>query len=233
MAIITIAAPLSGIRGKVGGVIYSANKSGPYLKGWARGSNPRTFLQTEHRSVFTSLSTTWRTLSAADKLTWDDYAALPAQELTNSLGEDYSIPGFNWYIRININRNNFTDGFTDVAPTTGTPAMPDLNEVLAFSTADAGSTRISLNVGTPGDGERMAIKAEMVTSQGNVAGPEIKTFMIIRKRALGQLNFAFKDELLEHFGTAQIGQKVFASIQQQSADGRRSAPATGSADITV
>lgn len=232
MAKITLASPISGIRGKVGGLIYSANKAGPYLKTWSRGSNPRSFIQTGHRAKLIDFSITWSTLSASEKTGWITYAALPAQDLVNSLGETYSISGFNWFIRINLNRESSNDGLTTTAPTGGTPATPDVESLLAFSTADSSNTRIRLTASSPGLGERIVIKAVLVYSQGNEASPQIRTFMRVRQRDIIEQNFAFKEELLEHFGTAQIGQKVFALVYQQSSEGRRSAPASGVGDIT-
>lgn len=228
MAILTFASPVSGLRGKVGGNIFSANKGGPYLKAWSRGSNPRTFVQSGHRANFISFSTTWITLSQANRDSWDTYAALTAQDLINSLGETYSISGFNWFIRINLNRESFGDGLLSAAPTGGTPATPIIQVVDAFSTAAAGVTNIKLTAGSPGLGERLAIKAEMAYGEGRQVLSQIRTFMLTQQQSIGTVNFGFKTELLEHFGTAQIGQKVFCSILHQSSEGRRSAPANGS-----
>lgn len=233
MAIITIAAPLSGIRGKVGGLIYSANKGGPYLKAWARGPNPRTLLQTTHQANLGGLAISWKTLTVAEQDAWDTYAALAAQDLTNSLGETYSISGFNWYIRINLNRLSAGDASTAIAPVGGTPTAPTIDFVKAFPTDDPGTTNITLTSGSAGLGERMVIKAVLVNSAGNLATPRVRTFMLTQELDISTLVFPFKSELLEHFGTAQLDQKLFCTIQQQSAEGRRSSPASGSSIMGV
>lgn len=233
MAIITLAAPVSGIRGKVGGLVYSANKSGPYLKSWARGSNPRTRKQTSHRANLVSFSLTWNTLSDADKLTWDVYAALPAQDLTNSLGEDYSISGFNWFIRINLNRFSIGDAVRLIAPTTTQPASQTIEDVFLFETGSASTTNIELPAGGGTGNPRFVIKAELVTSSGNIAGPAVRSFMLSNRFGEGVTTLPFMDELLEHFGTALEGQKVFVTLQVQSEQGRRSAPVAASAVTSV
>lgn len=231
MAIISLASPVSGIRGKVGGNVFSANKAGPYLKAWSRGSNPRSFLQGTHRSTLIGFSTAWITLSAAEKLAWDVYADLPAQELTNSLGETYKVSGFNWYIGINLNRASFGDAFTKIAPVAGTPATPTVERVRGFTFAVGNLSNLLCVVGSAGLGERMVLKAEIVTSQGNVAGPKVTTFLKTVKLDIAVRTFTFKSDLLVRFGTPFIGQKLFATIQQQSPEGRRSIPVGDSGDI--
>ena len=231
MAIIQLAAPISGIRGKVGGLIYSQNKGGPYLKQWARSSNPRSLPQSNNRSLLVKFATFWNTLNNAERATWDVYAALPAQDLINSLGETYSISGFNWFIRINMNRASDGQNTRRAAPTAGTPATPIIEVVNAFSSDSAGVTNIRLIVGSPGLGERLAIHAVMAPSAGSGFVAQVNAFMLTQQLAVGVRNFGFKDELIEHFGTQQIGQKVFCTIRQQSMEGRRSAPAAGSAEI--
>lgn len=222
MAIITLAAPISGIRGKVGGIIYSANKAGPFVKSWARGSNPRTFLQTVHRSSLSGFAIAWKTLSGSEQSAWDTYAALPAQDLTNSLGETYSISGFNWYIRINLNRLSAGDAFTKIAPTLTVPTAPTIDTMTVSETDSASDTFITLQAGSPGLGERLVIKAVLVSSSGVLVMAKVTTFMLTQELAIGVLDIPFKPELLTHFGTAQVGQRCFATIQHQDIEGRRS-----------
>ncbi len=231
MAIISLAAPVSGIRGKVGGVIYSQNGSGPYLKAWARGSNPRTLTQSNHRANLVSFSQTWKTLTAGQRSGWDTYAALAAQELFNSLGESYYISGFLWFIRLNLNGLSAGDSLFTTAPVSGIPATPIIEEVFAFPTDDAGITNIELQAGSPGLGERLVIKAELLNSVGRLVLAEVRTFMLTQELDIAVVNIPFKTELLEHFGTAQVGQKLFCTIQHQSDEGRRSAPASGSVAV--
>jgi len=232
MAIITLAAPVSGIRGKVGGVVYSANRSGPYVKAWSRGSNPNTLLQTAHRANLSGLAISWRALSGAQQTAWDVYAALPAQDLTNSLGETYSISGFNWYIRINLNRLSASDASTAIAPVLTVPVTPIIDSMQVKETASGSDTFITLQAGSPGLGERIVIKAELVSSSGQLVEAQVRTFMLTQELDIAIVVFPFKPELLSHFGTAQIGQRCFATAQHQDSEGRRSTVASINAVVT-
>jgi hypothetical protein len=232
MAIIKLSSPISGIRGEVGGLVYSANKAGPYLKTWARGTNPRSFAQTNHRSNLVILSTSWRNLSPTQKNNWVNYANDVSNELFNSLGEGYFISGHNWFIRINLNRFSFGEGIRQNSPAIGVPASPIVDTVQAVSTANPAGTFIRLAIGSPGLGQRCAVKAIMVNSIGRLVQAQVKTFMITTQQSAALRAFQFKPELLAKFGTAQIGQVVFATIQHQNSEGRRSPAVAGRGSIT-
>ena len=128
MAIIKIGAPLTGIRGTIGGITYSANKSGPYAKAWARSSNPRTEKQTTERSYLAELSTKWRDIGWLYRAAWDSFAALPAQELTNSLGEAYYASGWNWFCKCNIRLLRLSRTPESLSPSQARPAAPAIND---------------------------------------------------------------------------------------------------------
>ncbi len=124
MAITKIGPPLSGIRGTIGGITFSANGSSTYAKSWSKGSNPRTELQSEIRGQLAEKSAAWRTLTAPQKATWDTFAALPAQNLVNSLGETYSASGFNWFSKCNIRLDRLARVNIVAVPTQARPAAP-------------------------------------------------------------------------------------------------------------
>jgi len=128
MAITKIGPPLAGIRGTLGGVIYSANKSGPYARAWAPPSNPRTSKQTTERSFLGEMSTAWRNLSDAQRTAWDTFAALGAQELFNSLGESYYASGFNWFTKCNVRLLRLGRAIISAVPTQARPAAPDIDD---------------------------------------------------------------------------------------------------------
>lgn len=100
MAIIKLAAPVAGIRGSVGGIIYSANQSGPYARAYAKGADPRSQKQTTQRATLAGNTRAWADLSDAQRLAWDTWAALPAQAKTNPLGETYYCSGFQWFVTV-------------------------------------------------------------------------------------------------------------------------------------
>ncbi len=146
MAIVKFAAPISGLRGTVGGLIYSANGSGPYVKAYAKPPNPRTPLQTRQRANLGSLPAGWQALTPTQKTDWNTFAALPAQDLINALGETYSISGWLWYVKTNLrlDRTGQTRNVTE--PTQARPAAPTIS---AFRVTEAGADPTLTVGGTP------------------------------------------------------------------------------------
>lgn len=220
MAILAFQAPVSGLRGKVGGQVYSANKSGPYLKAWAKGSNPRTERQTAHRGILVVFSQAWRDITASQRSDWDDYAALSAQDKINSLGETFSASGFNWFVQINIARDQAGQAQLDDAPTLAVPSTVIIDNLLFRTTAATPVTRFRVNSASPDIAEQHIVHAVVVNSDGVISQTEIRAFMVNVIPNMDD-NVQFQDEVEEAFGTIVLGQTLFATIAAQNADGRQ------------
>lgn len=102
MAIIKIGPPLSGIRGTIGGITYSANAATPYAKLWAQGPKKNTPKQSVQRAFQSQMPLLWNDMTDVQRAAWRTFAADPDQELTNSLGEAYYASGFNWFCKCNV-----------------------------------------------------------------------------------------------------------------------------------
>lgn len=101
MAIIKFGVIVTDMRGKLGASIFSKNGTGNYVKAWAQPPNPKTDRQVTQRITLANNNWAWAALSPANKALWNTYAALPAQQLTNSMGVTYYISGYLWFIKIN------------------------------------------------------------------------------------------------------------------------------------
>jgi len=173
MASVKFAAPVSGLRGKLGGIVFSANSSSNYCKPWARGAVRHTALTSVQRRTLGTHAIAWRSLSAANAATWNVYAADVTNELTNSLGVAYYASGFNWFVGINQNRINLGLAQLDTAPATGVPAAPTV--VLASCSA---SPNAALGL-TWGAGEFTTLYGRVYVSlspPGNNAVPPISRY---------------------------------------------------------
>lgn len=98
MAKVTVAPPLSDIRGKVGNLTYSKNASGNYVTQNNFPTNPRSLKQSRQRAIFASQSSEWANLFGGFKSAWGEYASLPAQELTDSMGNPYYASAKAWFL---------------------------------------------------------------------------------------------------------------------------------------
>jgi len=161
MAITKIGPPLAGIRGTLGGVVYSANGSGTYCKPWAPPSNPRTELQMVERSYLASMPALWQALSSAQRTAWDTFAALGAQALVNSLGETYYASGYNWFVKCNIRLLRVGRATISAAPTIPRPAAPTIT---------------GLNVTQAGTDTEISIGGTVIFSTEKVGAEAVNAF---------------------------------------------------------
>lgn len=228
MAIVQLGGVVTGIRGKVGGVIYSANKSGPYARTWSRGANVRSELQTTGRGVQAELAQTWRTLDAGDRADWDLWAADPEQELTNVFGEAYYISGFLWFVKINRWLNTVGRAVMETVPTSPAPTAPSVT-TLVVSAGDVDSV-ITYPANEFGAAFDCVIELAIGQSVGAAAMP-IKPMVIGGWQVPGGTSLTITDEVLERCGNVQVGQRAFARVYRQTAEGYRSAPSAIASDV--
>lgn len=128
MAIIKIGPPLAGIRGTIGGITYSANGATPYAKLWAQGPKKNTPKQSVQRSFQSTMPALWNDMTDVQRAAWRTFAADPAQEMTNSLGEAYYASGFNWYTRCNVRLARQGLPPEVPVPTQARPAAPTIDD---------------------------------------------------------------------------------------------------------
>lgn len=90
-------APGGAPSGSYAGITASHNRYGYYLRSKVIPTNPSTERQQFVRNVFRALSRQWSsTCTAAQRTAWDLYGANIAK--TDSLGNQFYLPGFNWFV---------------------------------------------------------------------------------------------------------------------------------------
>lgn len=62
------------LSGKLGGMIFSRNRGGDYVRAGVKGINPQTQSQLRARNAFASVTTLFRTLTSAEKSAWQEFA---------------------------------------------------------------------------------------------------------------------------------------------------------------
>ncbi len=221
MAIIKLGTIVTGIRGTLGGIVFSANASGPYAKRWRMPIIGRAPKQLEQRNLLSAMPTTWRALTQTQRDAWDTWAALPGQELTNSLGDPYYISGFLWYTKINV--WGVTIGFSLLSnpPTMTKPTAPTI------LTADVQNTPLTAKVtyaaGTFGATDSIVIFAAPWPHTSALVPPN--TFRFLR----GVFNppstsFTFQTQWQAALGDPIITNKAFVHVYIQNQQRYRSAP---------
>lgn len=128
MALIKYSAAVAGASGKAGGIVFSRNRGGSYIRSWAKGVNPKTVAQTNQRNKLAGLSTAWKNLTQAQKDGWSQAALLSYRKVTNRLGEQTSLTGFQLFMKQNLLTQ--TIGLTNILQTAPLPMeSPVLKEV--------------------------------------------------------------------------------------------------------
>ena len=120
--------------GKQGGMVWSHNAGGPYVRNRSIPTNPNTDRQTAVRNAVRSLAIAWdQSLTQVQRDAWDTYAANVSW--TNRLGQSISLTGLNHFIRCNTPRVTSTIARIDAAPTEFFLATAELE--LAASASEA------------------------------------------------------------------------------------------------
>jgi len=133
MAKVLFQAPVSGLRGKLGGSIYSANKSGPYLMARPAYIRQKSTAATVQQTTLTGEGKLWAALTPTQRLQWDTYAALAAQAQTDSLGATYYLSGWQWFVRVNLQLLKCWS-YTNVVPPSWTPTVGLAPLIFYFTT---------------------------------------------------------------------------------------------------
>ncbi len=224
MAIIKLGAMVVGIRGTMGGVTFSANKSGPYARVWSRSANPRTTFQQDQRSVIAAIPVLWRVLTAMQQAAWDTWAALPAQDRTNSLGETISISGFNWFTIINTRLINIGRSTRTAVPTQSRPSAPTILTMQIPFDIDAGAW-VTYASGEFDPDFDQVIEIATVNSTGVLVEPRLFKLLLLDTDPPDTEN-TFLLPYLERFSLSGDTYKAFARMYRQTTDGLRSSAAT-------
>jgi hypothetical protein len=92
---------VSELRGKVGDEVYSRNKSGSYVKGFAVPVQPDTASQLTARARMATAVTEWQALSDSQRMDWIVFAN--GLNSKNSLGTLFTSAGYNKFVSYKLN----------------------------------------------------------------------------------------------------------------------------------
>ena len=232
MAIIKFGVLVTGIRGTVGGTIFSANKAGPFVRSWEKPVNPRSAAQQTQRRFAGSHGSYWLALTQAQRDDWDTYAAAAPQEKTNSLGEAYYASGYNWFCQINTHLLLSGRARRSVFPSVAAPGAPTIAAVVAKSPMNSD------------------VRCQCSYASGHFTGYDCIMFVAFapstaplwRTTGYRGCHFTIQSFLTltycgviakSYFGEEHATQKAFFKIFKQTDQGRRSAPTTMTTNVIL
>jgi hypothetical protein len=221
MAIIKYGVLVTGIRGKLGGAIFSANGSSSYVRPWYKSSNPRSLAQSEHRGRMGLMPSSWRAITQGERDDWDTFAALPAQQRTNSLGETYYCSGFNWFCIVNVRLLYAGQAIRDVFPAKARPAAPTITGFDFNDVAGVPQAEVTYGAGEFAATETIVVAAAYIPGGGRSV--QYGTYPVLAAEPNpGASPFDFATEFVAQFGTPQAGARAFVRVYKQTDDGLRS-----------
>lgn len=230
MARIKLGTTVVGIRGTVAGLTFSAGQGGPYVRPWVIGGNPRTPAQQQQRSFVARLAADWRALTSSERSAWRTWAALPAQDLTNSLGETYSASGFNWFVTVNTRLQQIGRSIRSAPPTASRPAAPSITSLTV--PASGGATPSCTYPSGEFSGFDLVAFGYVMPSTSAATAPA-RSFRLVEQ---AQSPIGSTSENLagweDAFGLLRVSQRAFTLIHRQTSDGLRSASTPINTEVT-
>jgi hypothetical protein len=220
MAKLLFSGLVDGVRGRTGGIIFSANSAGPFVRRFNPPIYKNTAAQVARRSVFSSWGGYWSDLSPSQRNDWNTYAADGAQALTNSLGNTYYLNGWQWFVSCNSNL-----ALVNRSPISDAPVLPVppncLIENLVVTAPGSSGNQVDVNVAGTYDND--LVFSMMWTRGPSNLYPNIKNFKVV----LGVQNadiVSAQDlgDLTPIFGNITAGSYWVCLLYCQTIEGRSS-----------
>ena len=220
MARIKFGGTIAGIRGTIGGLTFSANGTGTYVRSWGKGSSKPTPFQAPERSNLGVLPAAWNALTDGEREYWSYWALLPAQERTNSLGDPYFLSGYQAFLWINRQLQTVQRDPVATPPTIPKPAAPT---VVTYAVYPSGDTELSFIEFDPDlfDDEDLVLMVEIGPSQSRISRPASRG-IILAVQTPGVDTFEFQTEMENLLGTVQVGNTGYLVAHRQTVEGLRS-----------
>lgn len=122
MARIQYGVGVVGVRGTAGGTTFSQNRSGSYVKAYARGPRSALANQQMTRATVSYMGYAWQGLSDGQRADWAAFALSPPEVDHNAFGGVIELSGFSWMCRCGTRTLLTTGNISAVAgPTTPIP----------------------------------------------------------------------------------------------------------------
>jgi len=230
MAIIKFGITIVGARGEVGGGVFSANASGPYLKSWQYPVVKRTADELHQRARLAELPTAWRGLTAAIRTAWNTLAASAPYARTNSLGETYNLTGYQMFCSWARIKQTAQDSIFLGTPTATIPTPPP--DVAADADESAGTMRVLVTAGVYTGNIYGYIQAQPIRSSVLAAFPNRWIFMRLWQGTPPATPSIFT-QYTAAFGPLQTGQAFAVRIRRAHIQGAISTGLEASAVVVA
>jgi hypothetical protein len=194
-------------RGKIGGHVATKNRSGAVLRTKVTPTNAQTSFQQGVRNLFTQLSQGWKSLSQAQRDTWN--AGVSAYAKTNIFGDLVNPSGSNLYQKLN---NNLTRIERPILSNCPAPVEVPNTYIVEISETDVtGSLNLVLSNTIAGDSSLLVFATAPLSQGKNFVKSEYRFLKYLISADLSPVDV--NDIYIAKFGAKPLkGQKVFFKV---------------------
>lgn len=209
MAKIT-AGPLAGVvSGKLGCVVFSRGRYGPYLRTRVLPTRVSTEATRDVRGRLSSLSKAWASLDGAEQLAWKTWAE--THPIVDRLGNSRVLSGSAAFIQLNARILQASGTQIDVPPTVASPA-PILTLSLVVDVGVGDEATLDWTSGQTGAMECVAVWMAVVDSLGREYYRNLMKLVAVTAGAQAT-GIDLQAAIESRFGTSLLGQRVFVEAE--------------------
>jgi len=187
--------------GSYAGITSSRNRFGQYVRNRATPVNPGSTAQLAQRARLSAAAAAWRGLSGDQQAGWSSLGAMISR--TDSLGQSYTLDGFQAYVSVNNNLAFAGSSSTDDAPALATPDAL----LTAALTATTSTLSLAYTVTPLATGVKLLVFASPQKSAGRQFNGDFRHIFTSSAAAASPANIftAYQTK----FGTPVSGNKIF------------------------
>lgn len=209
MARVKFSALVSEMRNKLNGSVFSKNRGGNYLRNKVTPVNPQSVYQTAKRSIFGSISSGFRSLTAPQVNAWND--AAQNFPYTDIFGDSKILSGHQLHQKLNTNLAQVN------ATLLTNPPTPRTIEAVGWTLSDfnvAGSTwEIELNFGTGSSFDSWLIEATPpIPTSVNFVKNKFRSFSLMNNIGTDPIAADAFNKYVSRFGAPSPGSRFFARV---------------------
>ena len=208
--------------GSYQGLTSSRNRFGQYVRTRATPVNPNSTAQGLVRARLSANAAAWRTLTGAQREGWDSLGNSLSR--TDSLGQTYTLTGFQMYVSVNNLKALAGDASVADAPALTTPSTI----LTATITLTAAALSIAYTPTPMPAATRLIVFASPQRSAGRQFEADLRFVQVTAAAAASPVN-AYAAYVAK-FGVPVVGNRVFFSLVSYSA-GFESGPLSTSAVV--
>lgn len=210
--------------GSLAGSTSSRNRFGQYRRTRATPVNPNTSFQQAVRAGLATSAVAWKSLTDAQRAQWLSWAE--AHPRTDSLGQTYTLTGFQAYVSVNQLRVQAGESASSAVPTNDAPAAPTIGAV----TVTTAAATVAYTPSPVPAGTALFIRTSGFVSPGVTFPPQRKLVQVEAAAATTPADIF--DNLEARWGTPVEDRKLIVEIAAYE-DGMLSGWVQASAIVTA